>query len=391
MLTELKIKGLKAGDKPRKVADGAGSGLFLLVHPQGGKYWRIRFRVSGKEKFMSLGVYPAITLKEAREKAQEIRHQLSHGTDPTAAIDDGLNKDTFAGVAEEWLSQRKSNVAPATFRKDKLILEKHILPWLGDRPVGEISPLEILNTLKRIQSLNLGDTVTKSRTLVGQIVRYAILHGKAIQDPIPVLRGTLKAPVHKGMASSAESPEDTGALLRKLDNFRGTLQTKSLIKLLPLIFVRPGEARHMRWSEISFEEKTWRYTASKTKTEHLVPLSIQALAILEELKSLTGSSEWVFPGRSPGKPLSDGTINKAYVSLGIDTQSELTAHGWRSIARTQLHERLKFDPVIIEHQLGHKVSDALGTAYNRTRFIDDRILMMQAWADYLDRLKSGQS
>ena len=145
----------------------------------------------------------------------------------------------------------------------------------------------------------------------------------------------------------------------------------------------------MKWCEIDFEGKEWRYTASKTKTEHLVPLSCQALAILEELRPLTGASEWVFPGRTSGKPLSDGTINKAYTSLGIDTKNQLTGHGWRSIARTQLHERLKFDPVIIEHQLGHKVADALGTAYNRTRFLDDRIVMMQAWADYLDRLKAG--
>ena len=234
---------------------------------------------------------------------------------------------------------------------------------------------------------------TAHRTLqhIGQVIRYAVATGRMETDPTQSLRGALPSSTPKHMAAPTD-PAKVGELLRAVEGFSGGPVVSAALQLLPLLFVRPGELRTMRWEQIDFDHAEWRYTTSKTKTEHLVSLSKQALAILEELHPLTGHlvGGWVFSGgRSPKRPMSNVAINAAHRRMGIDTQNELTGHGWRACARTLLHERLRYAPEIIEHQLAHAVPDALGRAYNRTRFLEERRKMMQAWADYLDKLKTG--
>ena len=398
MLTDAAIRRAVQSEKQYKMTDGGG--LTLVVRVTGKKLWQLRYRFDGSEKTLSLGEYPAVTLLDARAKSLDARKQLAQGIDPSQAKAQAKAAKqekkvtaavavTFKSIAELWLETRRGNVAPSTITKDSIRLAKHVFPWLGGRDIQTITPMDVLNLLRRIQSLNLGDTVGKTRIIIGQVFRFAIMHGSCQSNPVDALRGTLTGvQKSKGMASPAEDPEETGRILKRLGDFRGTFTTRCLLKIMPYIFIRPGEARTMRWDGVDWKDRTYRYIATKTKTEHIVPLSNQVVAILEELKPLTSNSEWIFPGKT-GKPLSDATINKAYRALGLDTKSDITGHGWRSVARTQLHERLNFDPNIIEHQLAHQVPDRLGTAYNRTKFLDQRRVMMQAWADWLDKLATA--
>lgn len=246
--------------------------------------------------------------------------------------------------------------------------------------------------LRRIENRGVLETAHRAQQNIGQVIRYAIATGRAVNDPTQSLRGALPAYVPRHMAAPADDPQAVGAILRSLDAFKGGPIVAPALRLLPYLFCRPGELRAMRWEQIDLDQAQWRYMVSKTKTDHLVPLSRQAVAILQDLHPLTGHlpGGWVFPGaRSPLRPMSDAAINAAYRRLGIDTQNELTGHGWRAVARTILHERLGYEHAVIEHQLAHAVPDALGTSYNRTKFLDKRTAMMQAWADYLDRLKTG--
>lgn len=390
-LSDTAIRNAKPADRQLKMFDGGG--LFLLITPAGGKLWRLKYRIDGKEKLLSLGAYPAVGLRDARDRRDEARKQLAAGIDPgearkaAAAARVAEVTDSFEAVAREWFERHLAGKAAG--HRDKVVrrLERDVFPYLGSRPVAEIKAPEILAVVRRIEGRAL-ETAHRAAQNIGQVLRYAIATGRAESDPTPALRGAL-APWRPEHMAAPTDPAQVGEILRLQDAFAGGPVVGAALRLLPLLFVRPGELRTMRWEQVDFEAKEWRYTTSKTKTEHLVPLSRQAIAILEDLQPLTGHlpGGWVFPGgRTPKKAMSDMAINAAYRRLGIDTRTELTGHGWRATARTLLHERLGYAPEIIEHQLAHRVPDALGRAYNRTRFIDERREMMQAWADYLETL-----
>lgn len=391
-LTDTAIRTAKAKEKPYKLADE--KGLFLLVNPNGSKWWRLKFRIAGKEKMLSLGTYPDTGLKDARLKRDEARRMMAEGIDPSQqrkaakATRDELSANSFAVVCREWLAKWGSTVVPAQKQKATARLEKDVFPWMGSRPIAEITAPEVLAVLRRIDERGARYTAHKVKSEISQCFRYAIATGRVERDPCPDLRGAIPPVKTEHMASITE-PRAVAELLRAIDGFRGTFVVKSALLLAPLLFVRPGELRKAEWSGFDLDKGEWRYFVTKTKTEHLVPLATQSVAILRELQALTGHGKHVFPGRDPQKCMSDAAINAALRRMGYDTKTEITGHGFRAMARTILHEELHQKPEVIEHQLAHKVPDALGTAYNRTKFLKERTAMMQLWADYLDKLKAG--
>ena len=295
---------------------------------------------------------------------------------------------SFEVIAREWFAKYAPTWAKS--HADKVIqrLEKDVFPWLGARPVAEITAPELLTVLRRIEDRGALDTALRAKQNCGQVFRYAVATGRAERDPSGDLRGALAPVKHENFASITD-PAQVAELLRAIDAFRGTFVVKCALQVAPLLFVRPGELRTAEWAAFDLDRAEWRYLVTKTRTEHLVPLPVQAVALLRDLHALTGQRRYVFPGRDPHKPMSGAAVNAALRRLGYDTRTEITGHGFRAMARTILHEELHFKPEVIEHQLAHKVPDALGAAYNRTRFLSERRVMMQQWADYLDRLKAG--
>jgi integrase len=391
-LTDTAIRSTKPGSKPLKLSDERG--LFLLVTPAGGKWWRLKYRFNGKEKLLSLGVYPDTSLKDARTRRDEARKLLAEGVDPsenrkaqkTARTEQAAN--SFEVVAREWFAKYSPTWAKG--HADKIIrrLERDMFPWIGSRPIAEISTPELLQSLRRIEARGVLETAHRALQNCGQVFRYAVQTGRAQRDPSGDLKGALTPWKPKHYPALTE-PLKLAELLRSMDNYRGNLITRSALRLLPLVFVRPGELRQAKWEEIDLQTAEWRYTVTKTNTPHIVPLARQAVGILEELHGLTGRSVYVFPGlRSHDRPMSENTINAALRYMGYDQQT-MTGHGFRAIARTLLDEVLGFEPHIIEHQLAHGIKDPLGRAYNRTKHLPARIKMMQEWADYLDKLKCG--
>ncbi|MBU1665949.1 MAG: integrase arm-type DNA-binding domain-containing protein [Gammaproteobacteria bacterium] len=391
-LTDIAIRAAKPAAKPIRLFDSGG--LYLEVSPGGGKWWRLKYRVDGKEKRLSLGVYPDVNLKEARERRDASRKLLSQGVDPgklrkaTKAMRADQVANSFEAVAREWYLKHRD--VWATGHSEKIIsrLERDVFPWLGGMPITDISARDVLEILRRIEARGALDTAHRARGTISQIIRYAIATGRAERDPCPDLRGALP-PAKETNFPSITDPEQVGELLRALDAFRGTFVVHCALHLSPLLFVRPGELRKAEWSAIDLDKAEWRYIVSKTKTDHSVPLSTQSVRILRDLHAMTGRGRYVFPGRNADTPMSEATVNAALRRLGYDTKTEITGHGFRAMARTILHEVLHVRPEIIEHQLAHKVPDILGTAYNRTKFIKERRVMMQQWADYLEELKSG--
>lgn len=391
-LTDTAIRTAKPGEKPYKLADERG--LFLLVNPNGAKWWRLKFRVEGKEKALSLGTYPDTSLKEARSKRDEARKQLAEGIDPgqqrkaIKAAREGMTANSFEVICREWLENKRSNIEEAQYKKSLARLEKDVFPWMGSRPIAEITAPEVLAVLRRIDARGARYTAHKAKSEISQCFRYAIATGRADRDPCPDLRGAIPAPKTENRPAITD-PKAAGELLRAIDGFKGTFVVRCALLLAPLLFVRPGELRKATWDGFDLDKGEWRYFINKTKTEHLVPLASQAVAILRELHALTGHGSYVFPGRDPKRPMSDAAVNAALRRMGYDTKTEITGHGFRAMARTILHEELHIRPEVIEHQLAHQVADTLGTAYNRTKFLKDRKIMMQQWASYLDKLKAG--
>jgi len=393
MLTPSAVANAKPQAKPYKLRDERG--MYLLVQPTGARLFRMDYRRpgTGKRNTLALGVFPDVSLKQARERRDTARKLLADGIDPAAKreAERSADADTFEAIAREFIERRLASKAESHRSKVQRRLELYVFPYLGRHPIASVTAPEILAVVHRIESRGTLETAHRALQNIGQVIRYAIGTGRATFDPTPSLRGTL-LPVSKGNMAAPTDPLAVGAILRALEAFKGGPVVHAALRLLPLLFCRPGELRTMRWAEVDLDAAEWRYTVSKTKTEHLVPLSKQALAILRELHPLTGHLQggYVFPGgRSSARPMSDAAINAGLRRLGIDTKAELTAHGWRAVARTLLHERLHFDPHVIEHQLAHAVPDALGTSYNRTKFLPERRRMMQAWADYLDSLRKG--
>ena len=391
-LTDTAVRNAKPSEKPVKMYDERG--LFIIITPAGGKWWRFRYSFGNKEKLLSLGVYPDVSLKEAREKRDEARKLIAQGADPGAerkadkAAVAAMTENCFEAVCREWLEQRKNTVEPSQHVKTLARMENDVFPWLGAKAMNEISSPDVLSVLRRIDERGARYTAHRVRSEISRAFRYAIANGKAERDPCPDLKGAIPAAKAEHFAAIT-TPKEVAGLLRAIDAFQGTFVVKSALLLAPLLFVRPGELRKAEWSGFDLDKAEWRYLVTKTKTEHLVPLAPQAVAILRDLHALTGARRYVFPGRDPQKAMSEAAINAALRRMGYDTKTEITGHGFRAMARTILHEELHIKPEVIEHQLAHQVPDALGTAYNRTKFLKERKAMMQQWADYLGMLKVG--
>jgi len=391
-LTDTTVRNAKPGKKPVKVFDDRG--LYLEVSPAGGKWWRLKYRFDGKEKRLSLGVYPDVRLKDARERRDAARKLMSDGIDPSenrkaqksARAD--LTANTFEVVSREWFA--KYSATWASSHSDRIIrrFERDVFPWIGARPIAEIVAPEILTVLRRIEARGAPETAHRALSNCGQVFRYAVASGRAARDPSGDLRGALSR-VKKSHFAAKTDPKEVAEILRALDGYEGTLTVRCALRLAPLVFVRPGELRRAEWADIDLEGKQWRFTVTKTNTPHIVPLSRQAMEILRELYPLTGSGRFVFPGaRSNVRPMSDNAILAAMRRSGID-KDEMSGHGFRAVARTILDEVLGVRPDYIEHQLAHAVRDPNGRAYNRTAHLPERRKMMQQWADYLDKLKAG--
>lgn len=391
-LTDTAIRTAKPAEKATKIADSGG--LYLLLSPNGSKWWRLDYRFLGKRKTLSMGVYPTVGLKAARDKRDEAKRLLADGIDPgeerkiQKAARHERAENSFEVVAREWFAKFSPNWASS--HADKIIrrLERDVFPWIGGNPIAEIKASDLLRAIKKIESRGVLETAHRALQNCSQVFRYAVAHGLCDRDPSGDLRGALP-PVKGRHFAAIIDPPGVAKLLRSFDDFKGSYIVLGALRLSPLFFVRPGELRKAEWSQIDLDAGEWTYTATKTDTAHLVPLATQAVTILRDLHKLTGHGRYVFAGRSPQKPMSENTVNAALRRLGYDTQKDMTGHGFRAMARTILHEELHFDPVVIEHQLAHSVPDALGTAYNRTKFLKERKVMMQVWADYLDELKSG--
>jgi integrase len=393
MLSDTRIRNIKPREKPYKLADE--KGMYLLVAPNGGCYWRMDYRTNGKRKTLALGVYPDVSLKDARDKRDEARKLLANGTDPgetrkaqKAARAEDAN--TFEAVAREWFAKFSPNWVAS--HSDKIIrrLERDVFPWIGGRPIRDVSAPELLTVLRRIEDRGALETAHRAMQNCGQVFRYAIATGRAERDSSADLRGALP-PVKERHYAAITDPKAIGELLCAIEGYRGSFVTRCALQLAPLIFLRPGELRKAEWVEFNLNAAEWNIPAGrmKMKDPHLVPLSRQACAILYELYPLTSFGRYVFPGaRTNGRPMSENTVNAALRRLGFG-KDEMTGHGFRAIARTILDETLEFRIDWIEHQLAHVVKDPNGRAYNRTAHLEGRRKMLQAWADYLDALKTG--
>lgn len=390
-LTDTAIRNAKPGAKAAKLFDGGG--LFLLVTPGGGKWWRFKYRFHDKEKLLSLGVYPDVGLKDARLHRDAARKLLADGIDPgenrkaqkSARTDRAAN--SFEVIAREWYAKHAPNWAE--HHGDRIIrrFERDIFPWIGGQAIADVNAPALLAVVQRIEKRGALETAHRALSNCGQVFRYAVATGRAERDPSHDLRGALPSVKGKHFAATTD-PKRLSELLRMMDSYQGTFTVSCALRLAPLVFVRPGELRKAEWADIDLEKAEWRYTVTKTNTPHIVPLARQALAILHELEPLTGRGRFVFPGaRSQDRPMSDNAILAAMRRLGIG-KDEMSGHGFRAVARTILDEVLGVRPDFIEHQLAHAVRDPNGRAYNRTAHLAERRKMMQTWADYLDGLKA---
>jgi integrase len=402
-LSDIQVKNAKPQTKQVTLFDGGG--LFLLVTPTGGKLWRFKYRFGGKERLLSFGPYPDLSLADARQRREDARKLLANDVDPGAvkkaqkASRANSDANSFEVVSREWHEKFKDSWSPSHAHVTITRLERDIFPWMGKRPISEIEPPEVLAVLQRIESRGAAETARRMKIVCGQVFRYAVATGRAKRDQTADLKGALKPVISRHMAALTD-PKEVAPLLRAIDDYKGSFVVKCALQLAALFFVRPGELRAAQWSEIDLDTAEWNIPIErmklplKTKQErkgqsHLVPLSNQAIAILKELQPLTGHSRYVFPGhRSPLRAMSDNAILSALRRMGF-AKDEMSGHGFRAMARTILDEVLQVRPDFIEHQLAHAVRDPNGRAYNRTAHLAERRKMMQLWADYLDGLKAG--
>jgi integrase len=401
MLTDINCKNCHKSDKAKlgkafKLSDS--KGLYLLVKPVGNTYsklWRYKYRFGGKEKLLAIGQYPDISLEQARGKHKEAREALANGIDPcenkkaVKASRVALTENSFETIAREWGQKHILNWEGRNNRLRRR-LELNIFPWLGQKPIADIKPRDVLECLRRVEERGAIETAHRVKQLVGRVFCYAVATGRAERDITQDLKGAL--PTAKGgNFASMTDPDKVIGLLKAIDSYTGSPIVKSALLLAPLVFVRPGELRQAEWEHISFDTCEWRYLVTKTQTQHIVPLSTQAIDILKAVKPITGQGRYVFPSaRTPNgsRAMSDVALLAALRRMGFD-KSEMTVHGFRAMARTILDEVLGFRVDFIEHQLAHAVRDPNGRAYNRTAHIAERHKMMQTWSDYLDGLRAG--
>jgi integrase len=391
-LTDKAIKNAKPSKKRIRLFDERA--LYLELSPKGGKWWRLKYRFDGKEKRLSLGVYPDVSLKAARDRRDAARKLLSDGIDPAAhrvAVSQARAEgaaNSFEVVAREWHAKFSPGWAESHSVRVERVLKRDIYPWIGGRPIAEVTPPELLSVIQRIEGRGALETAHRALGNCSQVFRYAVATGRLKSDPSRDLRGALPPFKGKHLAAITE-PTRLAEILRAMDGYQGTFPVICAMRLAPLVFVRPGELRKAEWKDINLDGAEWRYTVTKTNVPHIVPLSRQAVEILRELQPLTGQGRYVFPGaRSSSRPMSDNAILAAMRRLEIGKE-EMSGHGFRAVARTILDEVLGVRPDFIEHQLAHAVRDPNGRAYNRTAHLAERRAMMQQWADYLDGLKAG--
>ena len=397
MLTDTAIRKAKPASSPLKLTDGGG--MYLLLNPDGSKYWRMNYRHSGKQKTLTLGVYPTVTLADARQRREDARKLLANGIDPNMVRQQTKQAqieavrvlgDTFEAIARAWMARQ--DVAEVTAKKNRWILESFLFPEIGSLAMAAITPRVLLDALRKIEATGKLETAKRAKVKAGQVFRYAVLEGKADSDPTPSLKGALKSPNQKHHAAITD-PARIGELLRAIDGFTGQFATLKALQLAPLVFVRPGELRQAAWAEFDLDSAIWRIPAErmKMKAVHLVPLSSQAVTLLRELHPLTGEDggNYLFPGlRTVKRPMSENTINAALRRLGY-TGDEMTGHGFRSMAATRLNE-MGWKPDAIERQLAHAETNKVRDAYTHAaQYLEERTSMMQAWADYLDGLRNG--
>ena len=401
-LTDTKVRALVATGKTKRHFDGGG--LYLEISPTGGKWWRFKYRLAGKEKRLSLGTYPDTPLKVARDKADQARKLLAANVDPgaerraVAASQAEAASSSFEAIAREWVETvHKQKVCEAQSSRTIGRLERDVFPWIGASQIDALKAPEVLKVMRRVEARGAIETAHRELQVIGQVFRYAVATGRAERDATADLKGALR-PFQTTHMPAITDPQRVGALMRAIDGYQGTFVVRCALQLVALTFVRSSELRFAAWSEIDLETATWRIPAARMKRaksgksngqDHLVPLARQAVDILKELQPLSGHRPHVFPStKGDGRVLSDATMGAALRRLGF-TNDEMTAHGFRAMARTMLVERLDVDEKVVEAQLAHRVKDALGRAYNRTQFVEQRRAMLQTWADYLDSLRKG--
>ncbi|MCG6869544.1 MAG: integrase arm-type DNA-binding domain-containing protein [Gammaproteobacteria bacterium] len=388
------INALKPRSKDYKVSDGRG--LYLLVTAAGGKLWRFNYRFAAKQKQITLGKYPDVSLKSARDRRDKARVLIADGVDPIAAKNARktaahvLDENSFEVIAREWYQKQKTAWTDSHSSRIIRRLERDVFPWLGKQPVKKVEAPEILSVVRRIEERGSVETAHRALRDISSVFRYAIATARHTRNPAVDLRGALP-PVKKGHFPALTEPKEVGALLRVIDGYQGDFVTRCALNLSPLVFLRPGELRRGEWCEIDLSHSEWRIPSEKMKgkADHIVPLSRQAAAILEELCELTGNGRYLFPNaRHRDRPMSENAVLAALRALGYD-KTRMVPHGFRAMARTLMDEVLHERPELIEHQLAHQVRDPLGRAYNRTSHLPERRAMMQRWANYLDTLRAG--
>jgi len=389
MLTDTQIRTAKPRERPYKLFDG--DGMYLLVNPNGSRWWRLKYRVAGREKLLSLGVYDDVTLKAARDARTEARRLISKGIDPSAErrAEKATHADTFESVALEFLD-RSGHLRTGTVEQLRHRLKTYAFPSIGKSPVASLTAADLLRMLRRIEAKGTHETAHRVRSICDRVLRFAVATGRTDRNVAGDLRGALSSTRSKNFSALTE-PKRIGELLRVIDGYQGQPAVMAALQLAPLVFVRPGELRNAEWSEVDLDAAEWRIPAGRMKMgrEHVVPLSKQAVAILTELRGHTGAGELLFPSlRSAERPISDNTLNAALRRLGY-SKDEQTAHGFRTIASTRLNE-LGFHPDLIELQLAHRDRNKVRAAYNRAERMAERRTMMQAWADYLDALRADK-
>ena len=392
-LTDTAVRNAKPREKPYKLGDSGG--LYVIVRPNRAKWWRWKFRFGGKEKLLSFGVYPEVSLQEARRRRDEARELLANGVNPShhrkvehAVTGDGSPDETFEAVAGEWFPKQLPGWSEGHACTVRYRLSKFVYPAIGKRSMKSVTAQDLLALLKPVEEAEKYETARRVLSVCQQVCVYAIATGRIAHNPAASVTPALtQAPPAKHFAAETD-PKEIGKLLRMLAAYEGSPAVMAALHLAPLWFVRPGELRHAKWADIDLDAAEWRFRVSKTKTDLIVPLSEQAVAILRDLHPQTGHQSWVFPGaRNNGRPMSENTLAVAMRTIGIPKDT-MSVHGFRAMARTCLDEQLQFPPHLIEHQLAHTVKDPLGRAYNRTTHLQERRRMMQTWADYLDERRS---
>jgi integrase len=401
-LSPVEVSKAKPESKDYKLFDGGG--LFLLVTPSGGKLWRLKYRFGGRERLLALGVYPQISLADARQRRDEIKKLLTNGVDPGDARkaekqSQTQQTETFEAIALEWYNRQVPVWADTHAATVISRLKRDVFPHIGAQPIAELKAVDMLQVFRRIEAREKIETAHRVKSICGQVFRYAVATGRAERDCTADLKGTLTPVIPKHHAALTD-PKDVAPFLRAMDDYNGSFVVKCAMQLSALVFLRPGEIRWAEWTEFDLDAGEWNVPIERMKLKkrlkearkgekHLVPLSQQAIKILKTLHPLTGAGKFLFPSMTTNlKPISDNTINQAIRRMGYD-KDEMTAHGFRAMARTIIEEVLLVKPEIIEHQLAHVVRDALGRAYNRTTHLEARKKMMQLWSDYLDGLKAG--